>query len=126
MPDFIDKHIGSRIKIRRNVVGLTQSQLAKAVGVTFQQVQKYERASNRVPASRLFRIAIALGVSPIFFFEGIKDDNTNDDALYENLDDGSMPSKGTIRLLRAFRKIKDAESRQALVAVVESMKPNDT
>ncbi|MGB1027750.1 MAG: helix-turn-helix domain-containing protein, partial [Rhodospirillaceae bacterium] len=62
----IDKHVGRRIRLRRNIVGMSQQALAKGVGVTFQQVQKYERGSNRVSASRLYEIGKVLGVSVEF------------------------------------------------------------
>lgn len=70
-PHPIDRHVGARIRIRRREAGLTQSQLAEAVGVTFQQVQKYERAANRISASKLWEIAQVLGVSVAYFYEGL-------------------------------------------------------
>ena len=70
-PDPIDRHVGSRMQLRRTLVRMTQEQLAKAIGVSFQQVQKYERGLNRLSASRLFDVCQALGVSITYFFEDV-------------------------------------------------------
>lgn len=70
-PHPVDLHVGNRIALRRRLLGVSQEQLAKAVHVSFQQVQKYERGLNRVSASRLLEIAIALNVTPSFFFEDV-------------------------------------------------------
>ena len=69
----VDVHVGKRIRHRRWLVGMTQQQLAAAVGIKFQQIQKYETGANRVSASRLWDIAAALDVQVSFFFEGIDD-----------------------------------------------------
>jgi transcriptional regulator with XRE-family HTH domain len=71
-PHPIDVYVGSRIRLQRIMRGLTQSELAKLVGISFQSVQKYERGENRVSASRLHEFAAALGVSEQFFFDGIE------------------------------------------------------
>ena len=68
-PHAADQLVGSRIRIRRKELGLSQDELARRVGVTFQQIQKYERAANRVSASKLFEVARALKVPPSYFFE---------------------------------------------------------
>jgi transcriptional regulator with XRE-family HTH domain len=73
-PDPIDVHVGSRMQLRRTLLGMTQEQLAKAIGVSFQQVQKYERGLNRLSASRLFDVCQALGVSITYFFEDVPED----------------------------------------------------
>lgn len=73
-PDPIDIHVGSRMQLRRTLMGMTQEQLAKAIGVSFQQVQKYERGLNRLSASRLFDVCQALGVSITYFFEDVPED----------------------------------------------------
>jgi transcriptional regulator with XRE-family HTH domain len=66
----IDRYVGSRIKARRAMLGMGQEKLASGLGITFQQVQKYEKGANRVSASRLVQIACMLGVSPPYFFDG--------------------------------------------------------
>ena len=66
----VDQHVGLRIRIRREELGISQEAVAKALGISFQQVQKYERATNRVSASRLFEIARVLNIAPTYFFDG--------------------------------------------------------
>jgi transcriptional regulator with XRE-family HTH domain len=68
----VDQHVGAQIKSRRQELGLTQVEIAEALGVTFQQVQKYERGSNRIAASKLWLVAKCLDVSPAYFFEGLE------------------------------------------------------
>ena len=70
-PHPVDVHVGQRLRQRRVAVGLTQDRLAKSVGITFQQVQKYERGTNRIVASRLYELAKVLQVSVEYFFEGL-------------------------------------------------------
>src|SRR5919199_818756 len=69
-PNPIDKHVGSRVRMRRMLIGMSQEKLGEALGLTFQQVQKYEKGTNRIGASRLHRIANVLGVAIDFFYEG--------------------------------------------------------
>ena len=70
-PNPVDKYVGSRVRMRRIMLGMSQEKLGEALGLTFQQVQKYEKGTNRVGASNLFKIAKALGVEVAFFFEGV-------------------------------------------------------
>jgi transcriptional regulator with XRE-family HTH domain len=69
-PNYIDKHVGSRVRMRRIMLGMSQEQLGEALGLTFQQVQKYEKGTNRVGASRIKQISEILGVPVSFLFEG--------------------------------------------------------
>lgn len=77
MPKPVDTHVGKRIRHRRWMIGMSQGQLAEAVGIKFQQIQKYETGANRVSASRLWDIAEALDVPLGFFFEGLRTNNEN-------------------------------------------------
>jgi transcriptional regulator with XRE-family HTH domain len=70
-PHLVDIHVGARIRMRRKSMGLSQTQLADSVGITFQQLQKYERGSNRVSASKLYGMAVTLQTSVAWFFEGM-------------------------------------------------------
>ena len=72
-PNPIDLHVGGRVRLRRKLLGISQDQLAMALGITFQQIQKYERGANRVSASKLYEIAKTLQVPVAFFFEGLTD-----------------------------------------------------
>lgn len=103
----VDQHVGQQMRQRRWMIGMTQQQLADAVGIRFQQIQKYETGANRVSASRLWDIAAAMGVSVNYFFEGL---DTQDD------DSGSAPnvmgSKETLDLLRTYYAIPEAQRRR--------------
>ena len=70
-PHPVDIHVGSRVKLRRNVLGLSQAELSRRLGLTFQQIQKYENGTNRVSASRLFEMGVILDVPVSFFFDGL-------------------------------------------------------
>jgi transcriptional regulator with XRE-family HTH domain len=70
-PNFIDVHVGNRIRVRRQLIGMSQEKLGELLGITFQQVQKYEKGSNRISASRLYYAAKTLGVPVQFFFDDI-------------------------------------------------------
>ena len=112
----IDRHVGARIRMQRMVRGVSQTDLGNAVGVTFQQVQKYEKGSNRVSASRLQGIADALQVTPGFFFEEKAqggETGPNDLAVIDDF----ILSRDGIALSRAFTKITDAKMRYTLTAV---------
>jgi transcriptional regulator with XRE-family HTH domain len=72
MANAIDLHVGKRLRRRRRLLGLTQQQLAESIGIRFQQIQKYECGANRVTASRLYELAVALNVPVNYFFEGLQ------------------------------------------------------
>jgi transcriptional regulator with XRE-family HTH domain len=102
-PDPIDAHVGARLRARRILLGLSQSALAAKLGVTFQQVQKYERGANRLSASQLWRAAEALQVELSFFFAGLRDGTAGD------LPDAVTPLQG--RALRALQAMPEATQR---------------
>lgn len=79
LPHPVDRHVGGRVRLRRKLLDRSQDALAEVLGLTFQQVQKYERGANRISASKLYEIAAALEVSVTFFFEGLED-TARDDA----------------------------------------------
>lgn len=119
--DSVDKIVGRNIRIQRLAKGLSQTELANALGVTFQQVQKYEKGTNRVGSGRLLLISKALGVPLLDLFEGSKlpasksDDKSPFDLLTDPL---------SLRLVRAFSAITKQQVRHSLVALVESMMEN--
>ena len=80
-PNFVDVHVGSRIRMRRQLIGMSQEKLGELLGITFQQVQKYEKGANRISASRLYFTAKILGVPVQFFFEDLSDRVLADDVL---------------------------------------------
>jgi transcriptional regulator with XRE-family HTH domain len=114
-----DKPIGERVRARRLGLGMSQEALAKAIGLTFQQVQKYENAKNRISAGRLVQIAAALNCNPADFFAPIGERLANGtDELLRAVD-----QKVTLRLLRAFQKLPPKQ-RHAFVRIVETWKPD--
>ena len=122
-PDPVDIEVGHRIRIERLSRGLSQTALANQLGVTFQQVQKYEKGVNRVGAGRLTKIAEVLGVQVGSFFSG-KDML---DGGQSKESGGSSPLKlltvsGAFRLLRAYAEIEDANLRRSIVDLVEQIK----
>jgi transcriptional regulator with XRE-family HTH domain len=113
----IDKIIGNNIRINRIERGLTQGKLAQSIGVTFQQVQKYEKGTNRVGGSRLVQIAEALNVSIAAFFENaVMSDQGGQSELSALCID-----RNAVRLLRAFSRIKHNLSQRALVTLAEEI-----
>jgi transcriptional regulator with XRE-family HTH domain len=111
----IDAHVGERIRLRRTELGLTQEQLAAALDVSYQQIQKYETGANRVSAGRILEIARKLGVDVGYFFEGVSDD---DPAL--PLEHGGR-QRSAIELVRKFGQIKDPEVRAAIAGLVKTI-----
>lgn len=117
-PNAVDVHVGALIRARRKVLGMSQMTLADAIGLTFQQVQKYEKGSNRVGASRLQQISDALGVSPAYFFEdvpshGVSNNVEKDEAV------AFIQSHDGLRLARLWMKIGDGKARRQLLGVIE-------
>lgn len=118
----IDVHVGNRIRLRRKVLGMSQEQLAEKLGLTFQQVQKYERGMNRVGASRLWDLSVVLDAPIIFFFHGLtKEQLENSPAAIngkkvENVEANYDPmyDDEIVQLMTAFRKIKNPALKESL------------
>ncbi|MBB4276117.1 helix-turn-helix transcriptional regulator [Rhizobium mongolense] len=121
-PNAIDVYVGGRLRLRRKVLGLSQGSLADALGITFQQVQKYEKGMNRIGASRLQRIAEILKVPVGFFFENNASASPDVEPRRET-DDVTlfMTSKEGVALSRAFLAIEDPNVRQKLLALTRSL-----
>jgi transcriptional regulator with XRE-family HTH domain len=122
--DF-DIEIGRRIRVQRTLRNATQTELATAIGITFQQVQKYENGTNRVSAGKLFQIARFLKVSVSVFFEGLETENsTSSDSSanpgYQQLLAFVTSAEGE-RLYRAFAQIRKKETQRTLLRMVESL-----
>lgn len=120
-PNPIDIHVGKRVRMRRLMLDMSQETLADALGLTFQQVQKYEKGSNRVGASRLHRISEVLQVPVSFFFEGLASKATGKGAGTEALDYVSdfVASSDGLALIRNFSKIRNAKLRRSIIDLVE-------
>jgi transcriptional regulator with XRE-family HTH domain len=117
-PDLIDVEVGQRIRIQRLAAGLSQTELGQRIGVTFQQVQKYEKGANRVGAGRLTKIARVLNVPVSSFFDGREAiDKVARQGFHSPL--AAMAQPYAYRLLRAYSTISDPELRQTIVEFVE-------
>ncbi|MEM8569309.1 MAG: helix-turn-helix transcriptional regulator [Pseudomonadota bacterium] len=115
----IDRHVGQRIRARRESLRISQGRLGRQLGVTFSQIQKYEKGSNRIGAGRLYQIALFLGVTPNYFFEGLRDD--------EVVEGSGRPRLGTVSpdevkaLTDAFLEVDDKDTRASVIALVRSL-----
>lgn len=119
-PDAVDKAVGRRVKLRRRLLKLSQSELAAQIGTTFQQVQKYEGGENRLPAGYLYRIARALKVPIAYFFVDMPahpETSMATVAFDETLVDEMLTRQG-IALLRAFTRIRSARLRERILDMV--------
>ena len=128
IPNPVDIHVGKRVKLRRNILHITQQQLAKMLGLTFQQIQKYEKGGNRIGASRLWDISKVLGVPVGFFYEEIDDETDaqsprpkNDDEEYlRELTNDPMQREETLKLVRAYYKIHNRTLAKNILNVIET------
>ncbi len=128
----IDKYVGQRLRVRRVLLGLSQEKLAEQTGITFQQIQKYERGANRVSASRLYQFSQLLKVPVSYFFDNAEDgleqsaanysygvsDNDQDDIFPEG---DIMQRKETIKLVRSYYAIKDEKVRRDVLKLIRTM-----
>jgi transcriptional regulator with XRE-family HTH domain len=127
-PNPVDVHVGSRVRLRRTLLGMSQEKLGQAVNLTFQQIQKYERGANRVGASRLYQLSRILDVPVSYFFEEMTDTVAN----LEQLTDLSEPEaddqkadplsrRETLELVRAYYKITNPRVRKRLFELTKSI-----
>lgn len=125
----IDQYVGKRLRLRRNILRLSQEQLAKKLDLTFQQVQKYEKGANRVGAGRLYIIASVLGVDCNYFFDGFVSsalpnqgfaENTSNDDDFSFVDTDVLNPE-IIKIIAAMRDIQDKEVRQDFANLIMSM-----
>jgi transcriptional regulator with XRE-family HTH domain len=128
-PNPIDKHVGSRVRMRRMMLSMSQEKLGDALGLTFQQVQKYEKGTNRIGASRLQQISIILQVPVAFFFEGAPTVGNQGEGMREApsptyVADFLATSDG-LALTKAFMRIKDPKLRRKIVDLVRSIAGED-
>jgi transcriptional regulator with XRE-family HTH domain len=127
----IDVHVGRRVRLRRTLLGMSQEQLGEALNITFQQVQKYERGSNRISASRLWDIAQILDVPVSFFFDDMTDDTAANSprkvrggsvtAEYEEKPNDPMARRETLELVRAYYNITNVGVRKRITEMVKSV-----
>ncbi|WP_230531051.1 helix-turn-helix domain-containing protein [Microvirga roseola] len=117
-PSDIDRHIGNRIRTRRIAIGMSQEKLGEALGLTFQQVQKYEKGMNRVGAGRLVEVGWALGVPVQYFFEGVTEQSGSKGNVESAFGRVTSTAEGT-RLIEAFATLDDIQIQRRIVDLVE-------
>jgi transcriptional regulator with XRE-family HTH domain len=131
-PNPIDVHVGSRVRLRRTLLGMSQEKLGEAIGLTFQQVQKYERGANRIGASRLFDLSRVLDVPVSFFFDDMPADaeaamsDEGPDGIQEERAVGGyepdpMAKRETLELVRAYYRINDPSVRKRLFELTKAV-----
>jgi transcriptional regulator with XRE-family HTH domain len=128
-PTAVDAHVGQKIRARRISLGMSQTTLADVAGITFQQIQKYERAANRVGASRLQQFGDALGVSPSYFFEGAPTDGKKpprpkEGELSESAIVSFLATRQGATLVRGFLAIKEKSTRQKVIDFIRTLNGN--
>jgi transcriptional regulator with XRE-family HTH domain len=131
-PNPIDKHVGSRVRMRRMMLGMSQEKLGDALALTFQQVQKYEKGTNRIGASRLQQISHILHVPVAFFFEGAP--HLADGATHDLAETAPSPTyvsdflatSDGLSLTKAFMRIPDPKLRRRIVDLVQQIAGEDT
>ena len=129
VPNPIDRHVGSRVRMRRVLLGMSQEKLGEALSLTFQQVQKYEKGTNRIGASRLQQISKTLNVPPAYFFDGAPsfDSGTEGSMHSAAAEAGSayvvdfLSTTEGLHLNRAFARIQDAKVRRRIVDLVSAL-----
>jgi transcriptional regulator with XRE-family HTH domain len=126
IPNPIDSHVGARLRMRRMTIGMSQEKLGAALGITFQQIQKYEKGVNRIGASRLQDIARALQVAPAYFFDGAPSAELAQSAGFAEpaSSAGAAPPLSTpeaLQLAMAFAQIRDPRIRRRILALVVSL-----
>lgn len=133
----IDAHVGARVRLRRTLLGMSQEKLGDALGLTFQQVQKYERGVNRIGASRLFDLARVLDVPIGFFFDDLPPEMGGNvavrsrPALYgfaeakDGFEDENMGKRETLELVRAYYRITDPAVRKRVFDLIKSLAPTE-
>jgi transcriptional regulator with XRE-family HTH domain len=129
-PNPIDVHVGGRVRLRRTLLGMSQEKLAEAIGLTFQQVQKYERGANRIGSSRLFDLARILDVPVAYFFEDMSATVAArtpsrlrglGEAKPEPFEPDPMAKRETLELVRAYYRIVDPQVRKRIFELTKAL-----
>jgi len=118
-PDPVDIHVGRRVRLRRGMLGISQTQLAQQVGLTFQAIQKYERGENRISASRLYQFAQILGVPVAYFFDELPSTRGGRDAGAQHPEWLDLSQQEIHEILRAFSNIRHHRLRRSLIRTIK-------
>ena len=133
-PNFVDVRVGSRIRMRRQLIGMSQEKLGEALGLTFQQVQKYERGVNRIGASRLFDLSRVLDVPIGFFFDDMPPEMGGSQSgrrfggfqeTQDGFEDDTLHRRETLELVRAYYRITDPSVRKRVFELIKSLAPTE-
>lgn len=122
-PHPVDLHVGKKLREKRIMFGMSQESLGESVGVTFQQIQKYEKGFNRIGSSRLYELSCLLDVNVSYFFEGLGNDKSalNEDSAGFEHENNNVRTKEILALVRAYNNISDQKIRKNLVALTKSL-----
>ena len=125
-PNPVDIHVGSRVRLRRTLLGMSQEKLGTAVGLTFQQIQKYERGANRIGSSRLFQFAQVLDVPVSFFFEDMPEEIARSQPgaslnASESFQQDQFARRETLELVRAYYKIRNPNVRKRVFELTKAV-----
>lgn len=138
MPHPVDIYVGKRLRMRRTMLGMSQDVLGRSIGVTFQQIQKYERGVNRMGSSRLFDFARILNVPVAFFFEDYEEAQAAtaetsakstfgggysgmNESAEQDFEHERLTSRETLELMRAFHRISDTKTRKRIAELIKTM-----
>ncbi len=127
-PSYIDVHVGARIRMRRQLINMSQERLGELLGITFQQVQKYEKGSNRISASRLFYASKTLGVPVQFFYDGLPGMEGSDGLREPSSGDefsAAMMSPEGVLLARAFKDANSSTMRKLIAGLARLVVENE-
>jgi transcriptional regulator with XRE-family HTH domain len=132
VPHPVDTYVGRRLRQKRTFLGLSQEAVGKQIGVTFQQIQKYERGINRMGASRLYDFAKALGVQVSYFFEGFGDYVMEDGTVVgaaepaaQAFEHENVNNRETLEVMRAYCRIKNPAVRKRIIELIKAMAADD-
>jgi transcriptional regulator with XRE-family HTH domain len=133
-PNPVDIHVGGRVRLRRMILGMSQEKLGESLGLTFQQVQKYEKGVNRIGASRLYDLSKVLGVPVQFFYEDVQDTNSGmapaqvgfAERPAESYVVDFLSSRDGLELNKAFLKVTDPKIRKSIVDLVKTLAGEST
>ena len=127
----VDRHVAQRVQLRRGMLGMTQSDLAKRCGISFQQIQKYETAGNRIPASRLFDISQALETSVAFFFSGLPGNfppetkSNRSMRVCEPSDNDPLAKNESLQLIKLYWDLPNDDQRAMVMKMLKTLTGND-
>jgi transcriptional regulator with XRE-family HTH domain len=133
-PNFVDAHVGSRIRMRRQLIGMSQERLGELLGITFQQVQKYEKGANAISASRLYEFATFMRVPVAHFFEGLDQQAESaaapgfSETAKESFEHQKAPvsDRESLEMMKAFKRIREQAMRKRLADLVRAIADEKT